>query len=362
MGKKKTNTTISQANPAQSIINTAQQKYEQAQTPTATETKFGGVTDQFTDAYTKALSRQTQDYGNLMTDYSNFRSNLGGPTNFSFQKVSAERPEELGEAYGYLREAMPGYRDFASTGGYSDKDIQELRARGINPIRSAYGNTMRELDRARAIGGNGGAPNYIAALSRAQRELPEQLANATTEVNAKLADAIRQGKMFGLQGISGTGSTMGNLSSAEAGRMLQAALANQAADLQAQELTEKSRLGTAGLDLNALGQMGSLYGTSPGMASTFGNQALNAYGQLAGMENARNTLGLNLLGTQLQGVGAGQDQLRLGLQQQQLDQSKIPWWQRVLSAAGTVVPILGAGGFNLFGNKAPVSSSPGIRV
>jgi len=265
-----------------------------------------------------------------MGAYGDFRKNLGGPTSFSFRPVSAERPEELGEAYGYLREAMPGYRDFAATGGYSGKDVQELRARGVSPIRAAYGNTMMELNRARALGGNAGAPNYIAALSRAQRELPEQIAEATTNVNAGLADAIRQGKMFGLTGISNTGSTMGGLSSQEAGRMLQAALANQSADLQAQGMSEQSRLNTAGMDLNAIGQMAGLYGTTPGMAATFGNQALNAWQTRAGMEQARNQFGLGLLDAQLRGFPTGQTQTTT--------QPGTPWWQTALGIAGTVAP------------------------
>src|SRR5262245_12056234 len=189
MGKKKDN-------PAQNVINQANTAYQNLQQPNP-------MTQQFQQNYQNAVQRNTQDYGNIMGAYEDFRKNLGGPTKFTFQNVSAPRPAELGESYGYLREAMPGYREFAATGGYSPTDIQELRARGMSPIRASYGNTMRNLDRARALGGAGGAPNYIAAASRAQRELPEQLADAMTGVNAGLAESIRQGKEFGLSGITG---------------------------------------------------------------------------------------------------------------------------------------------------------------
>jgi hypothetical protein len=327
MGKKKT----PEKNPAAPIIQQAQTRYEESQKPTETESQFGGVSNQFQDAYNQALQRQTQDYGDIMGAYQGFRKGLGSPTQFSFDRVSAPRPAELGESYGYLREAMPGYRDFATTGGYSDKDVQELRARGISPIRAAYGNTMMELNRARAIGGNAGAPNYIAAVSRAQREMPGQIADATTNVNAGLADAIRQGRMFGLQGISGTGQTMGGLSSAEAGRQLQAALANQAAGLQAQGMTEQSKQNLMGMDLAGINAMSGLYGTTPGMASTFGNQALNAWQTRSGMEQARNQFGLGLLDAQLRGQN-------IGLGHRQLDQSKVPWWQTALGIGGTIAP------------------------
>lgn len=302
MGKKK-------ENPAQQVIQQAQNQYQTTLTPSPLENQASEMTNQFMQNYNNAVQRNTQDYSNIMGAYDQFRQGLQAP------RISAERPAELGEAYGYLREAMPGYREFAATGGYSPTDIQELRARGISPIRAAYGNTMMELDRARALGGAGGAPNYIAARSRAQRELPGQMADAMTTVNAGLADAIRQGKMFGLTGISNTGSTMGGLSSQEANRMLQAAMSNQQAEMQANQMR-----------LAALGGQASLYGTTPGMSSMFGNQALNSFGNMAQLQANRQNYGLGLLDAQLRGYGANQGQ------------QGTPWWQTALGIAGTVAP------------------------
>lgn len=303
MGKKK------QENPATSVINQAQQQYQTTLQPSPLENQMSGMSQQFMNNYNQATARNMQDYGDIMGAYNQFRQGLTTP------RISAERPAELGESYGYLREAMPGYREFASTGGYSPTDIQELRARGISPIRAAYGNTMMELDRARALGGGGGAPNYIAAASKAQRELPGQMADAMTTVNAGLADAIRQGRMFGLQGISGTGATMGGLSSQEAGRMLQAAMANQ----QAEQASNQMRLA-------ALGGQASLYGTTPGMSSMFGNQAMGSMNALAQMQASRQNYGLGLMDAQLRGYGS-----------QQANQGT-PWWQTALGIAGTVAP------------------------
>jgi hypothetical protein len=209
---------------------------------------------------------------------------------------------------------MPGYRDFASTGGYSDSDVQELRARGISPIRAAYGNTMRELDRAKSLGGSGGAVNYIAARSRAQRELPGQMADAMTSVNANLADSIRQGKMFGLGGMTQTGSAMGGLADSEAGRML-----------QAQGMTEGALQNWYGNRMGALNAQTGLYGTTPAMASTFGNQALNAGGMRFGAEGSRRDYGLNAL------------QLQLAANQQQQAQKGTPWWKKAIGFAAPYV-------------------------
>lgn len=310
MGKKKT----PQPNLQTDVYNRANTMLNTTQGPSQLEQEYAPISQNFMNNYNESIGQAKQDYGNIMKGYQ-------GMLNFkpTFERVKYERPGEMNEAYGYLREAMPGYRDFAATGGYSDKDIQELRARSTNPVRSAYGNTMMELNRARSLGGAGGATNYIAAASRAQRELPGQLADAMTGINAELARDIREGKKFGLSGISNTGSTMGGFADSEGGKILQANLANQGADLQAQNMGLQGRLG-------ALSGMNSLYGTTPGMANMFGNQALSAYNTRAGMEQARNQFGLGLMDSMMRS-------------RQVEEQTKgTPWWKTALSVAGTVAP------------------------
>ena len=314
MGKKK-------SVPTQ-VTEQAQQRYNTTTTPSPTENEFTPISQGMTNNYLSGVEQNKQDYGGIMGSYQKFREGLGDPTRFSFQNVSAARPKELDESYGTLREALPTYREFASTGGYSPTDIQELRARGVSPIRAAYGNTERELDRARSLGGAGGAPNYIAAASKAQRELPGQLADATTGVNAQLAQDIRSGRLAGAAGLRGVGGDMGQLASADAGRMLQASLANQDADLRAQQLGEGSLQALRGNQLASMGGQASLYGTTPGMASLFGNQALQGYQLRSQMQNARDASGLSLLDMQLRG-------------NQQQGQ---PWWQKALQVGGTVAP------------------------
>lgn len=313
-------------NVPQQVENQAEQQFQRTLVPSAAENELAGLSGGFMTNYNNAVQQQGGDYTNIMNSYNNLKSSMPGPTSFGYQKVNADRPSELGEAYGYLREAAPGYRDFANTGGYSNQDVQELRARGVSPIRTAYANTMQELNRARSLGGDSGAPNYIAAVSRANRELPQQMADATTTVNAGLADAIRQGKLAGLAGLSGIGSTMGGLSSDEAARMLSAAQSNQSADLQSQALSEESRQNSVRNQLGLLSGQTGLYGSTPGMASMFGNQALNAYGQRIGAENSRMSQGTSLLGSQLQAYGL--DKQTEGT----------PWWKTALTVAATVAP------------------------
>lgn len=339
MGEPKSNDRLNR--PADQA-NTWYNQLQSGQTPL--EKEYIPQSQEMWNTYMTGKAQNMQDYSNIMGGYSNFMNNISqqGPTKFGFERVNAERPAELTEGFGYLREAVPGYREFAQTGGYSPTDIQELRARGVAPIRSAYGNTMMELNRARALGGGGGAPNYIAAASKAQREMPGQMADALTGVNAQLAQDIRQGRLAGLSGLAGTGAQMGGLSSQEAGRMLQAAMANQNADLQAQQLSEQSLQALRNTQLEGLRGQTSLYGTTPGLASTFGNQALDAYRNRLQLENMRNQLGLGLLDTQVRAYG----------QQQPTD----PWWKQALNAAGSVIPYLGGGGST--SNAGPSGSTP----
>jgi hypothetical protein len=335
MGEPKTNDRLNRpADQANTWYNQLQSK----QTPL--EEEYIPQSQEMWNNYKGAVDQNRADYGNIMGGYGSFMSDISkqGPTKFGFERVNNVRPAELDESYGYLRETMPGYRDFAQTGGYSPTDVQELRARGVAPIRAAYGNTMMELNRARALGGSGGAPNYIAAASKAQREMPGQMADAMTGVNAELANSIRQGKLAGLSGMAGVGSTMGGMAGQDAGRSLQAAMSNQNADLQAQQLSEQSLQSLRQNQLEGLRGQTSLYGTTPGMASMFGNQALSAYQNRIQLEQMRNNLGLGLLDTQVRAFG----------QQQPTE----PWWKQALNAAGSVIPYLGGGG-----NK-PQSSGP----
>ena len=341
----------------QGVAGTANQAYQGLQTgPTPLEKEFNPISQGMYNTYQTGMGQNMQDYGNIMGGYNQFSQGLGGPTKFNYQTINAPRPGELNESYGTLRSALPGYQQFAQTGGYSPTDIQELRARGTSPIRAAYGNTMMELDRARSLGG-GYSPGYTAALSRAQTELPGQMADAMTGVNAKLAEDIRQGQLSGLGGMAGIGSEMGGLSSAEAGRQLQAGLANQEANLRAQGMDEASLQNLRQNQLRGLQGQTGLYGTSPAMAGLFGQQALEAYQQRNQQQQMRNQLGLGLLGTQVQAY-AHQPQTT-------------PWWQQALGAASQFIspfgmPNMGGGNSNPggggyydpYGNFSPGPANP----
>ena len=126
-----------------------------------------------------------------------------------------------GQALGDYGNIQGQLQNFATTGGYTPEDIANIRARAVSPIRSVYSSARRDLDRNQSLQG-GYQPGRATALGRFAREQGQATADATTNVEGALAQMINQGKRFGLSGMSG------------------------------------------------------MYGTSPGLASTFGNQALQA--------------------------------------------------------------------------------------
>jgi hypothetical protein len=128
---------------------------------------------------------------------------------------------------------MSTFADFATTGGYSKEDIANMRARGVSPIRAAYANAEREIQRNRSLQG-GYSPNMAAARVKMARERGQAGADAAQNVEASLAEMKNQGKRFGLTGMA-----------------------------------------------SALQGKAGMYGATPGMANMFGNNALNAMNQSA---------------------------------------------------------------------------------
>lgn len=162
-----------------------------------------------------------------------------------------------GVAGGAIRdygEILNRYRQFADTGGYSPGDISNIRSRALSPVRAVYSDVNRAVDRSRSLTGDY-APGYAATKAKVGREQAYTTADATTNVEAALAQMTQQGKLAGMGG------------------------------------------------------MASLYGTTPGLANMFGNQALAAGGQQLQAQSLQNQMGLGMIGSQMQ---AGQQPGRFG--------------------------------------------------
>ena len=114
---------------------------------------------------------------------------------------------------------MNRYGEFADTGGYDNKTLDAIRSRALSPSRAVYSDTNRAIDRSRSLQGDY-SPNYAAVKAKTAREQSMALSDATTNVEGGIGQMVQQGRLAGLGGMS------------------------------------------------------SLYGTTPGLANMFGNQAL----------------------------------------------------------------------------------------
>lgn len=164
----------------------------------------------------------------------------------------------IGERQNILSGFAPiekGYQNFADTGGYSPGDIANIRSRALAPASAVFARGKQEVERNRALQG-GYSPGYGTLMSRMAREKGQTLSDASTNIEASIADLIRQGKLAGLAGLG-----------------------------------------------NVQGQKTGLYGTGPGEAGLFGNQVLAGTNQL--LENAGQSNQVNQAAAQ-GAIAAGQ--------------------------------------------------------
>jgi hypothetical protein len=164
--------------------------------PVGTEGAFG--------LYNTAVEQQAKDYDNIMSGYKGFNSSA----------------------------PMQNFSELAATGGYSEQGKQDLRERGVSPIRSIYANANRDVDRQKALQG-GYSPNYTAAKTKLARDLSQDIGDRVTSVNAGIAQNVASNRVGLAPGLASQSF---------------APLSGQA----------------------------SLYGTTPALANTFGNQAMNS--------------------------------------------------------------------------------------
>lgn len=217
---------------------------------------------------------------NLRTNITRQNQGLENRFNVAADQSGRDYNSLMGAGAGLLGNAMNGptqnfgayggYQNFANSGGYSPEDISAIRARAIAPMRAVYANANNDVDRQRSLQG-GYAPNYMATKAKMARELAYGLGDQNTNVEASLADQIRQGKLAGLGGMT-------NIDNALLG-------------------SQDKRLGV-GSDI--LRSMGSIYGEAPGLAQMFGNQLQNSSGQTIQTEGLQNDILRAMLGGQNQ--------------------------------------------------------------
>ena len=238
-------------------------------------------------AYGPAIAQQAGDYDEIMEGY---RGMMGGadPYGDVISKYKNETGPGKEAAYTQAPEWAGAYgkaTEYANTGGISEEEKGDLRARSVSPIRAMYSNMKREMDRRAAISG-GQSANYNASAARMAREGSEQLAGMSTNANAAIAEMQQKGRLSALPTMTGMAAGKNEL-------MNQMAMSN--ANNRAQNLSGYTTAlnAQANRQRGALEGMTSLYGTTPGLVNTFGNQMnqqaqTNNSAALGAMQNRTN--------------------------------------------------------------------------
>ena len=279
------------------------------------------------NAYGSAVNQNAQDYDDIMAGYDSLQQRARSGTNYQptnyVPQTASQTKYTQGESYSRgqdISDLLGQFGDLSKSGGYSGDDISAIRARALSPLRSAYANAERNVNRQTALQG-GYSPNKGALLAKMAREQGELASNATTGVNANIAEMVAAGKLSGMSGLERILAReremeMGvNSRNANAQREVDMWNANEqsrvnALNSQNQQWTDEfNRQGqnqNNDDELNALQGKANLYGTTPALTNTFANQVLqnNQQNMQANqtanqLKNQRANIGLNLVNQQL---------------------------------------------------------------
>ena len=286
--------------------------------------------------------------------------NMGAESYEGYKKMSQGlRPEFWADFNKYmgnfdtanqsLGEAGNSYRNFMNTGGFSDADLGNIRARSMAPTEGIYKTASENLATEQARSGmNQGS--YAANQRRLMQEANRQIGTQARGTEADIAERVQAGKLAGTAGLANVGVSqaqvaemqsqartqvealdqqmraqgLGGMTDIEKSR-LSAHLTNQQITQAGQIATNQGRLQKAAIKsssssasaalaqrnrefeagfrfdtdqatnrdfLNKQNSWTNLYGTTPGATNTTGNQLLQ-------LQNNAANQGMNLIGREI---------------------------------------------------------------
>lgn len=229
-------------------------------------------------AYGGAVNQAGEDYDSLMANYRGLLGSGGGSPVTSRPIQAQTTPYSSSPD---VASALTSLRGLSENGGYSDADQANIRERGISPIRSVYANAMQNLQRNKTLQG-GYSPGYSAALAKMTRDLSDSISSQVGNVNADLAGRIASGRMQGANAYFGAAEGQNNdrnrINESNTNNVNRVNEFNSNRDLEVQNtnnnLNERELARKSGI----VNDMRGLYGTTPALASTFGDQALRSAG------------------------------------------------------------------------------------
>lgn len=221
------------------------------------------------NTFTAAADTQAKDYDKIMNNYGDIYGQArNNPLKFNSVSPQYGQYSQSADETG----ALANLSELSKTGGYDEKGIADLRARGVSPTRSIYASAQRNLDRSKSLSG-GYSPNYGALTAKMAREMSDQIGAIDTNVNAGIAQNVASNRLAASGTYAGAASraneakTGASFNNANIGN--EAQRFNSSGNLEAQRNNRSQAL-------DATHGMASLYGTTPALASLYGNQVMQA--------------------------------------------------------------------------------------
>lgn len=260
-----------------------------------------------------AVNQQADDYDKIFQGYESLanRANPFKPTSHTAltptfsNYIQGRGYESSPELQGQI-ENLSG---FSETGGFSEGDIGNIRARGVAPIRSAYANALRNLNRQKSLQG-GYSPGHGAALAKFAREQGGLMSDKMTDINASIAESVNRNKLSASSMLAPLlareNENRNQFSANETAEQRRIEQHNQDLINEFNRFNEENRLNVERFNsqgeaqanddrLQALQGMTSIYGTTPALVNTFGQQALQDRNQTIQSSGQAANTGLNLI-------------------------------------------------------------------
>lgn len=258
----------------------------------ATMNQLYGQNLGFQNNYNTGVATDLNSYNQINNNYQGLIDSINNGTNSSLNlpgPISASNISNVGAA------TSPYFQNFADTGGFSSSDLADMRARAISPTRATFANAQSNLNQNKAA--QQFSPNYAAATAKLTRDLGYGISDANVDANASIAQLVQSGKLAGAQGLAGLDEF--NIGQGNSVNEFNAGQNNQVGEFNAGLAQSNAGLTGQAL-LGAMNGQTSLYGATPGLANTFGNQLISSSGQLLTGNQNQTNLSLGLINGQNQ--------------------------------------------------------------
>lgn len=135
--------------------------------------------------------------------------------------------------------------EFEKTGGYSDKDLANIRSRSNSAVPAYYQNLQDDMGRRRGV--NNFGPGFDRAGFKLMREGAQQQANTARDTEIGISDAVRSGRSDASKFLSTQGLGLADLTSRN---QLQGYGAAGNMNISRNKAIEEAIASSAGIDMN----------------------------------------------------------------------------------------------------------------